>query len=375
MGAVEHLKTLCCLGLPPESAMVAATPLLHEIIPHGWTRIGLLHSDATVGSTYFEHPGTPALYRERIWQFMNDRTSPLSLWIPSFRAVGIGWSLHMQGRGWLESGWYKEIEAPLDACWMLGAMIGDNGKTIARLALTRPRSARPFTVDDVRRLDPLRPWLGHALRDRPSDAPEACNLGVMAGAPVVGGQMIFTSGQKIVFQTTGIEDLLGVLSGKPGDYTRRVSTQDRLPAPVLKLLNRLKGAATGDSQIPPRMQITTPFGVVGLEARWLMPAGTVPADAAKHANDCLIAVTIELREHAVAHAARVLRESGATPAQLKVGIELALGKPKPAIATELGLKLSTVADLTRKLYQTLQIHNSAELGTKLWLAQPQSIFT
>jgi hypothetical protein len=35
MGEVEHLKTLCCLGLPPESAMVALTPLLHEIIPHG----------------------------------------------------------------------------------------------------------------------------------------------------------------------------------------------------------------------------------------------------------------------------------------------------------------------------------------------------
>ncbi len=39
MGAVEHLKTLCCLGLPPESAMVAVTPLLHEIIPHGWSRL------------------------------------------------------------------------------------------------------------------------------------------------------------------------------------------------------------------------------------------------------------------------------------------------------------------------------------------------
>jgi hypothetical protein len=38
MGAAEHLKTLCCLGLPPESAMAAVTPLLHEIIPHGWTR-------------------------------------------------------------------------------------------------------------------------------------------------------------------------------------------------------------------------------------------------------------------------------------------------------------------------------------------------
>ena len=41
MGAVEHLKSLCCLGLPPESAMIAVAPVLHEILPHGWPRTGL----------------------------------------------------------------------------------------------------------------------------------------------------------------------------------------------------------------------------------------------------------------------------------------------------------------------------------------------
>jgi DNA-binding NarL/FixJ family response regulator len=82
-------------------------------------------------------------------------------------------------------------------------------------------------------------------------------------------------------------------------------------------------------------------------------------------------VTIDLREHAIAHAARMLRESGATPAQTKVGIQLALGKPKPVIADELGVQLSSVEDLTRKLYQTLDVHNSAELATKIWLDQKQ----
>jgi hypothetical protein len=41
MGAVEHLQTLCCLGVPPESAMVAAVPGLHEIMPGGSSRIWL----------------------------------------------------------------------------------------------------------------------------------------------------------------------------------------------------------------------------------------------------------------------------------------------------------------------------------------------
>src|SRR5262249_6892454 len=61
MGAVEHLKTLCCLGLPAESAMIAVTPLLHEIIPHGATRMALLEPDATIGCGYNENPGASVL--------------------------------------------------------------------------------------------------------------------------------------------------------------------------------------------------------------------------------------------------------------------------------------------------------------------------
>jgi hypothetical protein len=71
MGAVEHLKTLCCLGLKPESAMIAVTPLLHEIIPHGWSRMGLYESDATMTSAHAENPEW-MLYCERFWGFLND---------------------------------------------------------------------------------------------------------------------------------------------------------------------------------------------------------------------------------------------------------------------------------------------------------------
>ena len=95
--------------------------------------------------------------------------------------------------------------------------------------------------------------------------------------------------------------------------------------------------------------------------------GAIPEDIAKDPKSCLISVTIELREHPVAHPARVLRESGATPTQVKVGIQLALGKTKPVIADELGIKLSSVADQAKRLYQTLDIHNSIELSTKIWL--------
>jgi DNA-binding CsgD family transcriptional regulator len=372
MGAVEHLKTLCCLGLPPESAMVAVTPLLHEIIPHGWTRIWLIEPDATISSTYGENPSAAAHFRRCLWKFARDPASPVSLILgPALRAVGIGWGLHLQGRGYLASSYYREMEAPLDSCWVLDAMVGDGGRSIAGLHLTRPRSAHPFQVDDVQCLDRLRPFLAHALRRSASSHARSKDEEPFskAGASVRSGEMILTPGGRIAFQTNGLEFLLEVFEGKFGDFTHHMPDRHGLPRPILKLLRQIIGAANGTSNTPPRMQISTPYGVAALEAKWLVPEGTLPEDAARDPNGCLISVTMELREHPIAHAARVLRESGATPAQMNVGIKLALGMTKPVIADELGIQITSVADLTRKLYQTLDVHNAAELSTKIWLGQ------
>ena len=372
MGAVEHLKTLCCFGLKPESAMIAVTPLLHEIIPHGWTRMAFINPDATLSHGYTENPAL-ALRMERFVELMHNPTNIIGSLYPSmFKAVGIGFTLHRQGRGWVESDWYREIEAPVDSCWCLEAMIGDGARTFATVHLTRPRSARPFTADDVQRFDRLRPWLAHAFRKTlPSGAARRDEFGSVAGSPVLSGQMIFTADEKAVFHSSESEHLLAWMDHRTIEARCRNSGCRQLPAPVLKLLRELTCGANGTCNKPPRMELSVPFGVVTLEAKWLMPAGALPEDVATDPKSCLIAVTIELREHAVAHAARILRESGATPAQMKIGIPLALGKPKPAIAKALGVAPSSVATLAKKLYQTLDIHNSAELAAKIWLNPEQ----
>jgi DNA-binding CsgD family transcriptional regulator len=373
-GAAEHLKALCCLGLAPESAMVAVVPVLHEIIPHDGARLALVAPDATITAGYSENPASAAIFRERLWRFMDDPSSLMSLWVAGVGAVAIGWTLHRQGGDYLESGYYQEIEAPLDSCWILDAMIGDGGRTIGFVCLTRPRGARPFVADDVQRLDGLRPWLAHAFRR--SNSPNAHQEDeaqiATAGATILSGQVVLTSYGTIVYETSSAELLLRILAGEPSNYTRFVQVHDGLPAPVLKLIRQITGAASGTSNTPPRMRISTAYGVLTLQAKWLMPAGTLPEDAARDPKSCLISVTIDLHEHAIAHAARTLRKSGATATQTKVGIHLALGKPKRVIAEELGLQLSSVADHTKKLYQTLDIHNSAELAAKIWLGQKQN---
>jgi DNA-binding CsgD family transcriptional regulator len=349
--------------------MIAVTPRLHEIIPHGWACFSLFDPDRTVGSCYAEHPDAVAMFRERGSQFVNDPNGLLSLLFPALHAVGIGWTLHRQGCGYLESAYCREFEATLDSCWKLDAMLGDAGCTIAGMQLSRPRGARPFTADDVVKLDPLRPWLTHALRRQPGGAPtpgifQPCNRATLKLRDV------FTPDGRLQFQTSRTPMLLSMLDAE--HWSLRDSQRGGrggISPLIQKLLWQITGAASGTSASPPRMQISSAFGLLTLEAKWLMPADVLPADAAKDPNSCLIAVTIELREHAVALAARVLRESGATPRQVKVGVQLATGKAKHEIADDLGISLATVADLTRKLYQTLDVHSSAELSTRIWLGK------
>jgi hypothetical protein len=249
MGAVEHLKALCCLGLKAESAMIAVSPLLHDIIPHGAIRSVLFEPDASIYAAYAENPETTPVWLANAWRFVNDPRSPMSLWMPGFRAGGIGWTLHLQGRAWLDSGWYRDVEAPLDSCWILDATFVDAGRTIAGTHLTRPRSARPFNVDDVQRLDRLRPWLAHAFRRHQTGGMhlEDRRLAGTAGTPVLSGQIILTSDTKIIFQTSSVEALLRFIAGGSTDLTCFIPVRDRLPPPILMLLKRLNGSVNGDA--------------------------------------------------------------------------------------------------------------------------------
>jgi hypothetical protein len=84
---------------------------------------------------------------------------------------------------------------------------------------------------------------------------------------------------------------------------------------------------------------------------------------------CHTGVTIVLHGHPFVLAARVLREGGATPAQLKAGIRPAVGKTKQAIAGERGVQLSSVAGQAESVYQALDVRTTAGLGAEIWLGQ------
>ena len=134
------------------------------------------------------------------------------------------------------------------------------------------------------------------------------------------------------------------------------------PIAVRRVVRELVCAASGEGAVPPRARVRTAWGTISLEALWLAPAGSSAADIVADRGAAQIAVNLELREPAVLHAARVLRASGASPAQVRIGVLLATGRNKPAIARELGVKPSSITDAARKLYARLDVSNAAESG-------------
>lgn len=105
-----------------------------------------------------------------------------------------------------------------------------------------------------------------------------------------------------------------------------------------------------------------------------MPAGAIPVDVAKEPKGCLIAITIELHEHAVAYAARVARERRDTGA-IKGRNPACVGQDKASDCGCAWPKASDhLGDLTRKFYQTLDVHNAAGLGRKfVWAGRKSEL--
>ncbi len=142
--AVEHFKTLCCLGLPSEQALIAVAAMVREVIPSSWTRIAIFNARGNITAGFAEHGDFPALAVARYPHFMeNDPASIAALMYPAWQAAGIGWTLHKQNADYLHSGYYDEIERPLDACWLLDAFVHDGTRSIVGLTLCRPRAASP----------------------------------------------------------------------------------------------------------------------------------------------------------------------------------------------------------------------------------------
>jgi DNA-binding CsgD family transcriptional regulator len=366
-----YFRAVCCLGLPRQAALIAIARALHEVIPSGWNRVGMLGPGGEMRGGFAENIEYMPLAMERWEALTREPRSIASMLVQALDACAVGLTLSAQNGAYLQSAYYREFERELDSCWLLDAIIRGE-ESMAGVTMTRPRSAKPFSEDDAARLDRLRPWIAHALRERHACANEDTDAGepAYATAASIRAVAIVDRAGKIVCGTRGTNYLMYLCAGLANDTKVLAAPRARIAPPsVLKVVRRLQATASKTRTSPPRSTIETPWGRLVIEASWMISAADDPMESACDVGGSPVAVSLELQEHAAAHAMRALRSAGAPASQARIGTMLGLGRTKPEIAAELGLKVSSVTDAARKLYGRLDVHNAAQLSKMLWTAQ------
>jgi DNA-binding CsgD family transcriptional regulator len=369
--AAAHLRTLSCLGLPPEAALVELAPLLREIVPADHVRIGLLDENDMPIMGYAEHPDFIALFFKTFDWVLSDPTSPAHIFMETHRRQRVGGMVGRQNAAYFETAYHQEFERQLDSHWLLEGAIPHGRRNVGSFNLTRRRLAKPFTAEDVRALERIQPWLSHALAPRAARViANESSTSTFAMTPHLRASLILDWDLRCLHRTDNAEQLLYLLDHTTDNWRTQPRRDGVLPGIVRRVAASLRISAHADAEetAPPLRRRDTAWGRVVVEASWLRPDLNLdPACCAQAAPaGHLILVQLELRRHARAHAASVLRRAGATPLQVQVGIEILSGVSKADIADRLGVKRSTVEDASRKVYARVGVHSAADLATLCW---------
>jgi hypothetical protein len=113
--AVGHFKTLCCLGLPKQAAMIAIAGALHDVIPSDWNRIGLFDEHGNPGAGFAEHPGSVPLMLKHIDLFRGQDRNWTTFLGQILGAGGTGLITGRYRDLYTRTGVFNLLDRPLDA--------------------------------------------------------------------------------------------------------------------------------------------------------------------------------------------------------------------------------------------------------------------
>jgi DNA-binding CsgD family transcriptional regulator len=182
---------------------------------------------------------------------------------------------------------------------------------------------------------------------------------VFAPLPAHTVTLVVSAGGSIISHTADNEGLLARL---PRDIVmQETSGLDswRVGSRVLQLEHRahLKRVSAG-----PDLDLDVPLGGSLLKIAIRPFAGATPRGDASDDDSPAFLLVVSRHEPVEVSAAGKLMAAGASRTQSIVGGAIVAGRSKAEIAARSGVKVSSVEDATRKLYQRLDLHSAQELA-------------
>ena len=361
--AEGRFKQLCSLGLGGEAVMPALLAELHGVLPSDCNDFHFADETGT-DSAHFcgENTNFPtSLYTEVFYGTRDAEIKGLAYREVSAIQFGVHDAEAAIGPDYEtdlgRSDIYNLICAPMGQPMNFLRLFirdGRQRKTLGCVDLHPSMGARPWTLEEKRRLADLELFFAYALTARaPFDGPlaESGRNGVIiadsAGRPI----QLSAEARELLF-------LAAYPRITPGT---RVSRLPVLPAAVVRICRNLNRVSSGDADASaPVYHHRNVWGGFRFRAEWL--EGNDPASG-------LIAITVTHQEPLPITLTRNVEHLPLSRRQAEVCVLMASGYSYEKIAERLGISRHTANEHGRWIYHKLDVHNRAELVSKLLSTQ------
>ena len=350
--ALTYVRQLCCLGLGKEAVIPELLRSVKAVIPSD--------SNVFIGLDENQFPAyaIPEYFVPEALEVYTTETERLHS--PELMLRIFNWfeqhevldNPRILADDFYESDYYHLVWKP---CNQYHAIQGVVGKMEGMLFLCRPQSQRPFNNLEKQLFIHLLAYVAHGLAARKDMDIE------FVGDPQT-GMMILDATGKVTYLSESANNLLNLASG-PLYPTREAfnsqSLKPNIPIEIQKICQHLNGIFKGRQTSPPVFSHVNANGRFTFRAYWLDRQNGEPGG--------LIGVTIEHQEPMALFVMRQLKDFPLSATQRDVCLMLAQKHSHTYISERLHIKLTTVKDHVRKIYDKLNIHTREELIVSLGL--------
>lgn len=344
---IAYVRQLCCLGLPKETLIAELLRAIKTVLPSSgnvFVGLGENHYPGYV-IPEFVVPEALTEFTENTPKVVTRKMMESTLAYHRDRRIlddpEIVWE------GFYKGDLYNLVWRPYDQYHCLQALLRISEVECGLLSLFRSRAQKGFSEAEKNRFEQLLPYLEHGLQFRKDMVTEY-------GAGGESGMFILDGQGRLVSACASARNLL-TLARYPSYPTGSSAIRDEIPIPPVlgQLGSQLNGIFQGRAVPPPVLHYANGRGRFIFRAYWLDSDPPEPGRS--------IGVTVEHQEPAELRYMRGMNGLPLSPAQMQACLLLAQNRSHEEIARHANIRMATVKDHVRAIYDKLGINRREEL--------------